>query len=120
MTMAALTFAAGVGVVRAVEPADFGVAAIQRATVSYSAGDTAGARRQVNDAAAGLVTKSGSMKSPGSGEVLMLVNDLLLLPIAPGTGNVVTLEALGAAERRAGELERRYPDGVGTPLNTRQ
>lgn len=119
MTIATLIFAAPGGIVYAVEPPDFGAIAIQRATASYTAGDTAAARLQVNAAAARLAIKAGTMKT-GGGEVLMLVNDLLLLSIAPDAGNAATLDALGAAERRAVELERRYPDGADIPGNTRR
>lgn len=106
--------------VAADEPFDFGVPALQRARASFIAGDSASARRYVDEAAVVLVTAAGRMQSPGSGEVWTLVNDLRLLRLMPGGGSAAALQDLSAAATRARTLAERYPDALGAPLETRR
>jgi len=112
----AIVLAVPCTLVAADEPFDFGVPALQRARASYVAGDSAAARRHVDDATAVLVTAAGRMQSPGSGEAWMLVNDLRLLRLVPGDGSAAALQALSAAATRAGALAERYPVGPSAPL----
>jgi hypothetical protein len=103
------------GTAAAVDPSDFGVPALQRATERYIAGDPAAARRNVVEATGVLSSLAESMGAPGRGEVIMLVNDLRLLRLAPGDADAATVRRLADAETRATALAVRYPDGSGTP-----
>jgi hypothetical protein len=102
--LAALAAGAAAG-----EPADFGQSALRRAQASYAAGDTAAAHLHVMEATDTLVTAAQTMHAPGSGEVLMLVNDLRLLRISAGSEKAGTEHDLGEARTRAGVLAARYP-----------
>ena len=103
------------GTVAAVEPSDFGIPALQRATERYVAGDPAAARRNVVEAMGVLSSLAESMGAPGRGEVWMLVNDLRLLRLPAGNADPATLHSLADAETRATALAARYPDGSGAP-----
>jgi hypothetical protein len=117
---AAIVLAVPCASVAADEPFDFGVPALQRAKASYVAGDSAAARRHVDEATGVLVNAAGRMQSPGSGEVWTLVNDLRLLRLVPGDGSAAALQDLSAAATRAGTLAERYPDAFAAPLENRR